>query len=172
MTPTLYVFSGLPGAGKTTLSQGLCRAIGAVYVRIDTIEQGLRDLCAYDVQGEGYGLAYRLAADNLRLGQDVVADSCNPISLTRQAWRDIATNTNARCVQIEVVCSDPEEHRKRIETRQSNIPGLALPSWQAVLQREFHAWESTRWQLDTAGCTPQESLAQLLALVETQPPGA
>ena len=31
-------------------------------MRIDTIEQGLSDLRAIDVEGEGYWLAYRIAA--------------------------------------------------------------------------------------------------------------
>lgn len=77
-TPTLYIFSGLPATGKSTLAELLARRLGAAYVRIDTIEQALRDLCSVDVQGEGYRLAYRVAADNLRLGISVVADSCNP----------------------------------------------------------------------------------------------
>jgi predicted kinase len=86
-TPTLYVFAGLPGVGKTSLSQRLARIFKAVHLRIDTIEQSLRDVCGMAaVQGEGYGLAYRLAADNLRLGLNVIADSCNPISLTRDEW--------------------------------------------------------------------------------------
>src|SRR5688572_30698345 len=87
---TLYVFSGLPGAGKTVLSQQLATHFGAAYLRIDTIEQALRDICGINVQGEGYRLAYRIAADNLRLGVSVVADSCNPIELTRDEWEEVA----------------------------------------------------------------------------------
>ena len=55
---TLYIFSGLPGSGKTTLSRLLARQVGAAYIRIDTIEQALRELCSVKVQGEGYRLAY------------------------------------------------------------------------------------------------------------------
>ena len=73
--PTLYIFSGLPATGKSTLAELLARRVGAAYVRIDTIEQALRDLCSVDVQGEGYRLAYRLAADNLRLAGRVILDT-------------------------------------------------------------------------------------------------
>jgi hypothetical protein len=72
-------FCGLPGSGKSTLARAVARRYNAVYLRIDTVEQALRDLCSVDVQGEGYRLAYRIASDNLRLGHSVVADSCNPI---------------------------------------------------------------------------------------------
>ena len=117
MQTSLYAFSGLPGSGKTTLSQLLAGRVKAVYLRIDTIEQALRDLCGTVVVGEGYDLAYRVAADNLRLGVSVVADSCNPIELTRDAWETLARDAQARCVNIEVTCSDAQEHRRRIETR-------------------------------------------------------
>ena len=55
--PTLYIFSGLPGAGKTTLAERLAKQVSAVYLRIDTVEQALRDLCAFEVEGEGYRLS-------------------------------------------------------------------------------------------------------------------
>ena len=64
----LVIFSGLPGAGKTTLSQALSRTLPSVHLRIDTLEQALRDLCGIDVEGEGYALAHRIASDNLQLG--------------------------------------------------------------------------------------------------------
>ena len=53
MKATLYVFSGLPGTGKTALSQQLASRVKAVYLRIDTVEQALRDLCGIVVEGEG-----------------------------------------------------------------------------------------------------------------------
>jgi len=37
----LYIFSGLPGTGKSTLAKIIARKLNAVYIRIDTIEQGL-----------------------------------------------------------------------------------------------------------------------------------
>lgn len=41
----LFIFSGLPGTGKSTLA----KATGATYLRIDPAEQAIRDLCDYEL---------------------------------------------------------------------------------------------------------------------------
>lgn len=160
---TLYIFAGLPGSGKTTLASRLASKKGAAFLRIDTIEQGLRDLCDVEVVGEGYRLAYRLAADNLGLGMDVVADSCNPIELTRAEWGQVAVDTGAPHINIEVVCSDEAEHRQRIESRTSTIPGLKLPTWEKVQNRQYDSWETEPIRVDTAGRSIDECLQDLIS---------
>ena len=170
--PTLYLFSGLPGSGKSTLAQAVARRLQSAYLRIDTIEQGLRELCSVDVQGEGYRLAYRIAADNLRLGTSVVADSCNPIELTRREWEQVALDTDVRYVNIEIVCPDVREHRRRVETRESAVPGLKLPTWSDVENRKYDAWTKERIVIDTskgiADCL-EELLSELSRLDISQP---
>ena len=159
---TLFIFSGLPGTGKTTLSERLAHRLGAAHLRIDTIEQALRDLCRLQVEGEGYRLAYRVAADNLRLDLDVVADSCNPVELTRREWEQVAEECGADFVNIEILCSDEEEHRRRVECRESSIPGLKLPTWRDVTNREYHGWAAARVTVDTAGRPEEEAFDELV----------
>jgi predicted kinase len=168
--PTLYIFSGLPGTGKTTLSQALAKQISAVYLRIDTIEQAMKDLCSVNVQSEGYCLAYRIAADNLRLGISVVADSCNPIELTRSAWENVALDSNSRYINIEIVCSDKSEHRNRIETRASSIQGLMLPTWEDVENREFQPWSRDRIVINTSGTSEIACCDRLLSSLSDMQP--
>jgi predicted kinase len=160
--PILFIFAGLPAAGKSTLAQAVARETQAVYLRIDTMEQALRDLCAVDVQGEGYALAYRVAADNLRLGLNVVSDSCNPIARTRTEWESVARNAGASYVNIEVVCTDLQQHRSRVASRSAEVAGLALPTWSEVRRREYHEWTSDRLVIDTASRSASESQAELL----------
>ena len=147
----LIVLGGLPGTGKTAIARELVVRSPSAYLRIDAIEQALRKLSALEEVGPaGYVLAYELAKSNLALGMTVVADCVNPLSVTREAWRAVATSTSSGLLEVEVVCSDPVEHRRRVESRQADIPGLTLPTWEAVLRREYEAWTTTRLVIDSA----------------------
>lgn len=166
----LLILAGLPGAGKSTLGQGLARALPATYLRIDTLEQGLRDLCAVQVEAEGYRLAYRIAADNLRLGLSVVADSCNPVALSRQEWQQVAQDAGAEFVNIEVICSDQDEHRARVETRSAQVPGLKLPTWEDVQNRDYEPWDRARLVVDSAARPPAAVLEEVLQRLRLEQP--
>lgn len=164
--PVLYAFSGLPGTGKSSLAQWLALRLKAVYLRIDTVEQAMRELCHWDVQGEGYRLSYRIAADNLRLGLSVVSDCCNPIDLTRKEWAAVASGAGAQTIPIEILCSDVLEHQRRVQQRSSPVPGLVLPTWEEVQQRTFHAWDQPRVVIDTAGKSMPACLEELVTSLE------
>jgi predicted kinase len=157
----LYIFGGLPGTGKSSLARRLVEAERAVYLRIDTIEQALRE-SGSPVQGsEGYIVAYRVAADNLRLGLRVVADSVNPLAITRAAWRQVATATGVLYVEIEVICSDKAEHRRRVELRSPDIAGFQLPTWEEVVNRHYEPWATEHIVVDSARQTVAQSFANL-----------
>ena len=158
----LYIFSGLPGAGKSTIAQSLSRSFNCAYVRVDTIEQSLRNLCGIEVYDEGYRLAQLIASDNLNQGVSVVADSCNPIALTRSDWEKAAIDNHANFINIEIICSDANEHKCRIENRNSTIDGLVLPSWNKVKNHEYQKWSKNRMAIDTAGSKPEESLGEII----------
>jgi predicted kinase len=150
--PMLIVFAGLPGTGKTTIAKELARRLEAVYLRIDSIEQTMRDSGAYNnlMDDAGYRVAYVIAEENLRLGRIVIADSVNPLELTRDAWLDVATRADVRAVEVELKCSNAEAHRMRVEGRVADVAGLRLPSWQDVVRREYHSWTRGHIILDTA----------------------
>ena len=162
----LYIFGGLPATGKSTLSVALARRKNAVYLRIDTIEQAVRDSGLSAEGPVGYMVGYKIASENLRLGMSVVADSVNPIDMTRKAWQHVATQNKIACVEIEIICSDREEHRSRIELRQSDIRGLKLPTWKAVVEREYEPWNTEHIVVDTAGQTENESVSRLFQAVD------
>jgi predicted kinase len=167
MSTLLIVIGGLPGTGKTSLARGLARALDAVHVRIDAIEQAVRETTNHgDAMGPaGYAVAYAVAGDNLRLGRIVIADCVNPLPITRTAWRSVAEHAGVPLIEIEVICSDPVEHRRRIESRRSDIPGLKLPGWQDVLEREYAPWTSEHVVIDTAHRSLEQGVTEVHALL-------
>jgi predicted kinase len=75
----LIVLAGLPGSGEPTLARALAARIGAVHLRIDTIEQALRR-ARIAPEEEGYAIAMALAGDQLGLGHRVIVDAVNASS--------------------------------------------------------------------------------------------
>ena len=160
----LIALGGLPAVGKSTLARSLARRIGAVHLRVDTIEQAMRN-AGFTVSGpEGYLAARDLAEDNLRIGHTVIVDSVNPVAITREYWRETAARLTVELVEIEVVCSDKRQHRRRVESRTTDIPGLVLPTWQQVVDRDYEPW-TTAHVIDTAGRTLDDTLSQVEAIV-------
>jgi len=165
----LIVLGGLPGAGKTTIARELARQLGAVHLRIDSIEQALRDWRpGHSLNDAGYRVAYMVAADNLSIGRIVIADSVNPLPVTRDAWVAVAKRTRTQVVEVEVICSDPDEHRRRAENRVTDIPGLRLPTWHEIVSREYHPWDRKHLVVDTARQNVEQSVQMLREAIAAQ----
>jgi len=158
----LISLGGLPGVGKSSIAAGLARQIRAVHLRIDSIEQAIRDSAVVSPSRElddaGYRAAYAVAEDNLKLGHTVIADCVNPIPLTRMAWREVAQRAGVDAIEVEIICSDRAEHRRRVETRPATVRGLTLPTWQQVVDRDYMAWEGERVVIDTAHCSVEQAV--------------
>jgi len=166
----LIALAGLPGSGKSTLAVALARRIGAVHLRIDSIERAIAasSLRVDRAEDAGYLAAYAVAADNLRVGRTVVADCVNPLDITRTAWRAVAAETGCEAVEIEVICSDEVEHRRRVEQRAADFPGEGCPDWRAVQDREYEGWARDRIVVDTAHLTTEEAVESLARRVKIQ----
>lgn len=167
----LYIFGGLPGTGKSTLAAALAQELKAVYLRVDVVEQAMRTAGITLNGPEGYRVCYGLAGQNLRLGLDVIADTVNPIAITRDAWRDVAEAAGIPFVEIEVICSDEQEHKERVQTRATDIPGFTLPTWQEVAHRHYEVWDRERIVIDTAHQTTTESYRSLRERLGLSSPG-
>ena len=160
----LISFSGLPGVGKTTVARALAQEISAVYIRVDSIEVALKNssLQIHPAEDGGYLAAIAVAKDNLVHGLDVVADTVNPIELTRRWWAEAAKACNARLLNVEIACSDRAEHRRRVEKRRSDIVGLDLPDWKRVQSRDYEDWTGNRVVLDTSKLSVNDCVKRII----------
>lgn len=161
----LIVLAGLPGSGKTTVAREIVARLPAVYLRIDSIEQALvsAKVLAGEVGPAGYVVAYEVARSNLALGLTVVVDCVNPLPVTREAWRAVATSTPSRVLEVEIVCSDAAEHRRRVAHRKADIPGHVLPDWASVLRHDYEPWATDRLVIDTAVVSAGDAAQQIVA---------
>lgn len=163
----MIVLSGLPGTGKTTIGKALAAKRSAAYVRVDEIEHALKHHGGLedDIGPAGYGVAFAVALSNLKIGNLVVADSVNPVRESRQGWRNVARVVDgAGLLEVEVICSDRHEHRRRVQEREPDIAGFTLPSWASVVSHDYVSWTEPRLVVDTA----RVSVADAVLTIEKQ----
>ena len=161
----LIAFGGLPGVGKSEVARELARALGAMYLRIDSIEEAIREsgVTVVSIDDAGYRVAWAIAEDNLAMGHVVIADSVNPWPLTRDAWLDVARRANAPSLEIEIVCSDLQEHHRRIEERRAAT--ARGPTWAQVLGHDYRPWNRPHQVVDTAGRSVSDTVAMIQTLI-------
>src|ERR1700739_3720630 len=105
----LVVLAGLPGSGKSSIARELARRIGAIWLRIDSMDQAIwaSGTAPSDLRDWTYRAAQAVAADNLSLGRDVVADCVNDWREARLGWAESGRRAGAEVLWLEIVCSDP-----------------------------------------------------------------
>lgn len=165
------IFGGLPGVGKSTIAEKLAITLKAVYLRIDSIVQAIKNAAIEDnplfsIHAEGYMTAYALAQDNLQLGLTVIADSVNSIEITRQGFRNVAVESNKPFIEIEIICSERAQHQYQISNRKSSIKGLQLPNWDEVKVRLYEMWDSADLVIDSAKYSPDEAVQHIIKFID------
>lgn len=155
--PKLVEFAGLPGTGKSTLARLLAERLGAIWLRVDTIEASLLKAgipLSFETGLAAYVAVSDIARVHLLLQRDAIVDAVNGVEPARQMWRELAVEAHARLYVVEVTCSDRAEHRRRVESRHPPTPPLPKPTWEEVTAREYVAWDEPILTVD--GLEPPE----------------
>lgn len=143
----LIVFSGVPGAGKSTLADAVGRELAVPVFAGDWLLGALTPYGDYhrsnllDIADE---LLTTLALRQLVLGQSAILDTPAEQPATRERWRSLARRAGAHFSAIVCLCPDAEAHRARVEGRHRGIPGWHdAGDWTNVARRlaTFPAWD-------------------------------
>ena len=136
--------AGLPGTGKSAIAEKLGERLGYPLISVDPLESAILSAGIDADQPTGlaaYLVAETLASTVLESGASVIIDAVNAVNPAREQWVTLAATLEEPLKFIEVICSDPELHRERIESRERSLPHLEL-TWNAVEQslEDYAEW--------------------------------
>ena len=133
----LIAMAGLPGTGKSTIATVLGGRLNASVVSVDPIENAILSAGIDNDQPTGlaaYLVAETIAEAVIESGHHVIVDAVNAVDPAREQWVNLANRTGETLRFIEIMCSDPELHRERLESRYRELSHVDEPSWHAVEQ--------------------------------------
>lgn len=166
----LIVMAGLPGMGKSTIAAELASGRRCALLSVDPIEAAMWRAGVERTQPTGlaaYVVAEELAREQLLVGNDVLVDAVNDVDEARGQWKALASSLSTPLAFIEVFCSDPATHRRRLQDRRRGIAGFPEPTWESVLARREHLqrWSDMRLRLDSLRPL-HETAADAIAFVD------
>lgn len=167
MKPTLILFAGMPGSGKTTLARLVARQLCIPIFSKDRVQRVLRDHhLAAENTGDGYYIILDQADEQLNLGISVILDATFPLDHFRMVASEIAARHAANFCAIYCYCSDDRVWQKRMQDRVHYIPGWKPVGWNDVLRmREYYQpWDENAHHVDSL-LPPHKNIDSVLNVV-------
>lgn len=146
MQPTLVIFSGLPGTGKSVLANRLARELAWPVLRIDDVAGEAPAGADYRFWDEKILVLLTLVEAQLELGISVIADSVF-MGKDRVHAQEIAFKYKALFRPVYCYVSDEKLWEKRVTERHHELGSPDVATWERIQhQRQWFA----PWQENTA----------------------
>jgi predicted kinase len=140
--PTLVIFSGLPGTGKSTLAEKLARKLRWPLLCIDDVIGEVTEDPGIAFWDSKVAVLLDLVNTQLKFGLDVIVDSVF-MNMDRQHAQELARKHGARFLPVYVFVSDDKLWEERVTKRYNEMNDKDVATWERVQhQREhFAKWE-------------------------------
>jgi predicted kinase len=145
-SPTLVIFSGLPGVGKSTLAEELARKLRWPLLKIDDVIGPVPENPGLEFWDSKVDVLLDLVNTQLELGLDVIVDSVF-MNMDRQHAQKLAQKHNARFLPIHVFVSDDKIWQERVTKRFDEMDDKDVATWERIQHQREHF---VPWHADTA----------------------
>lgn len=169
----IIVMSGLPGSGKSTLSEQIARYLHIPVFSVDPIESGIIRAGIAKSFNTGYAaylVAENLTVEQIKLGNSVVIDAVNAEDEAKQVWIDCARRLKVPLVVVECVMNNEALHRLRLEARVRGLHGFSEITWERVQERKkaYTPWKLPFLQIEMDN-DADKNLQLVLDYIKLQP---
>jgi predicted kinase len=165
--PTLVIFSGLPGTGKSTLADCLARKFCWPSLRIDDFAgDNIPEDADFRFWDEKILLLLQIAEEQLKLGVSVIADSIF-MGTDRIHAQEIAKKHSVTFRPIYCYLSDEALWEKRVVERAKQYHDIDVATWKQIQhQRQwFSPWQSGTGLFIDAVNSVEQNFAEVLEFV-------
>lgn len=138
----LVIFSGLPGAGKSTLAHRLAQELRRPLLCIDDVIGEIPDDAGFSYWDSRIAILFDLIETQLEIGLDIIVDSVF-MNMDRHHAQQLARKYDAHFLPIYVFVSDDYIWRERVEARFNASIHKDTADWEQIerQRQHFRAWE-------------------------------
>ena len=143
MQNKLVIFSGLPGTGKSTLSERLARELRFPLLCIDDVIDELPENVGFSFWDSRIAILLDLIETQLKIGISVIIDSVF-MNTDRHHAQKLARKYDFLFIPIHVFVSDENVWRERVTSRFAELNNPDVATWERIQhqRQHFRAWEA------------------------------
>ena len=142
MQQKLILFSGLPGAGKSTLAMRLAREMQLPLLCIDDVIGVVPENAGIPFWDSRVAILLDVVRTQLEVGLSVIVDSVF-MNMDRNHAQEMARKYQAHLLPVYVFISDENVWKERVSARYDKLNDKDVASWENIQhqRQRFREWE-------------------------------